>query len=340
MTPSSVTMPGEVQLGDDLDDAGAADAGDAGLLDGLGEVRRIRPRVHADDPEARLQRRAVDADALDGAGRGALAAADLGALEGRAGRTGRGEQPALVAQDDLRVGADVHEQGHALGQLRFLGQDDAGRVRADVARDAGQDVDACARVRPDAQLGRGGVDGPVRRQGERRATERRRVDAKEQVMHDRVADEDQLQDLGALDAGLVGEAGQQAVERLADRLGHLLGALGMHHRVRDAAHQVLAEPDLRVHDAGAREDGAVGQVREVAGDRGGADVDGDAVDGLVEPRPDRDDVAPAVDGDGDPVLAGLERRLERPDDLQVRLEIGQRPLALERLEQARQVAGR
>ena len=126
--------------------------------------------------------------------------------------------------------------------------------------------------------------------------------------------------------------------RTAD--GHLAGALGMHHRVRDAAHQVLAEPDLRVHHAVAGEDRAVGQVGEVARDRRRADVDGDAVGRLVEPRPDADDLVSLVDRDGHAVLALLERRLERPDDLEVRLEIGQLPLALERLEQPREVAGR
>ena len=38
-------------------------------------------------------------------------------------------------------------------------------------------------------------------------------------------------------------------------------------------------------------------------------------------------------------LPDSERGLERLDDLQVRLEVGQLPLALERLEQAREVAG-
>jgi len=78
----------------------------------------------------------------------------------------------------------------------------------------------------------------------------------------------------------------------------------------------------------------------VAGDRCRADVDGDAVRRLVEARPDRDDLVPAMDRDGDAVLACLECRLERPDDLEVRLEPGQLPLALERLEQPGEVAGR
>ena len=41
-----------------------------------------------------------------------------------------------------------------------------------------------------------------------------------------------------------------------------------------------------------------------------------------------------------PYLPALERRLERPDDLEVGLEAGQLPLALERLEQPGEVAGR
>ena len=76
------------------------------------------------------------------------------------------------------------------------------------------------------------------------------------------------------------------------------------------------------------------------GDRRRADVDRDAVRLVVEARPDGDDLAPLVDRDRHPVLAGLERRLERAHDLEVRLQPGQLPLALERLEQARQVAGR
>jgi hypothetical protein len=58
---------------------------------------------------------------------------------------------------------------------------------------------------------------------------------------------------------------------------HLAGTLGMHHRVRDAAHQILAEADLRVHHAVAGKDRAVGQVSQVAGDRRRADVNRHAV---------------------------------------------------------------
>ena len=87
----------------------------------------------------------VDADALDRAGRGPLAAADLGALEGGAGRRRGREQAVAVAEHDLGVGADVDDERRPRSVGR-LGEDHAGGVGADVAGDAGQDVDAGARM--------------------------------------------------------------------------------------------------------------------------------------------------------------------------------------------------
>ena len=103
--------------------------------------------VAADDPEPRLERDRVDPHPLDGARRGALPGADLGALERRAGGARRGEEPVPVAEHELRVGADVHDQPDGVRQVRLVGEDDARRVGADVARDARQDVDARAGMR-------------------------------------------------------------------------------------------------------------------------------------------------------------------------------------------------
>ena len=108
--------------------------------------------LDADDPEPRLERRLVDPDALDRAGRGALAAADLGALERRAGRRRRGEQEVAVAEDDLGVRADVDDQLDDLALVRRLGEDHAGRVGPDVAGDARQEVDAGAGMGREVQL--------------------------------------------------------------------------------------------------------------------------------------------------------------------------------------------
>ena len=158
---------GQEQLGDDLDDPRAADPGDAGLGDARREGGLVGPGVDADDPEARLERVAVDPDALDGARRRALAAADLGTLEGGPGRARRGEEPALVAEHDLRVRADVDDQGHPVGLVRLLGEDHPGRVGADVAGDARQHVDPRAGMGAQAQRRRRRPHRPVGGQRER-----------------------------------------------------------------------------------------------------------------------------------------------------------------------------
>ena len=181
--------PGQEHLGDDLDDPRAADPGYAGLRHRRREGRIARPGVDADDPEARLERRRVDPDPLDGSRRCALAAGDLGTLESRAGGAGGRQQTMPVAQHDLRVGADVHDERHPLGLVGLLGQDHPGGVGPDVPGDARQDVHPGTRMRAQAQLGGRGAHRPVGRQRERRATEWRGIDAEEEVMHDRVADD-------------------------------------------------------------------------------------------------------------------------------------------------------
>ena len=81
----------------------------------------------------------------------------------------------------------------------------------------------------------------------------------------------------------------EARDRLADRPRHLDRAALVEHRVGDAAHEVLAEPDLRVHHAVGGEDLAVGEIREVPGDRRRADVERHAERAIVQPGPDAGD---------------------------------------------------
>ena len=75
------------------------------------------------------------------------------------------------------------------------------------------------------------------------------------------------------------------------RARHLAVAAGVEHGVGDAAHQVFAEPDLRVHHAGRGQRLAGGEVGEMRRHGGRADVDGDAVDAVDEAGPNADDVA-------------------------------------------------
>ena len=96
----------EVELGDDLDDPGAAHARRPDVL----EAGLVRPRVAADNLDARLERLGIDPDPLDGACRRALPAADLRSLEGRPRRARSGEQALAVTEHDLGIRADVDEE--------------------------------------------------------------------------------------------------------------------------------------------------------------------------------------------------------------------------------------
>ena len=75
MTPSSVTTPARNSSATTSMIPEPQMPVMPGLADARREARLVRPRVDADDPEARLERLAVDPDPLDGARRGALAAA-------------------------------------------------------------------------------------------------------------------------------------------------------------------------------------------------------------------------------------------------------------------------
>ena len=76
-----------------------------------------------------------------------------------------------------------------------------------------------------------------------------RVNAQEKVVHDRVADEDHLVNRARVNLGLVGNRRGQRIDRLAHGAGHLDIAAGVHHGIADAAHQIFAKADLRVHQA-------------------------------------------------------------------------------------------
>ncbi len=73
---------------------------------------------------------------------------------------------------------------------------------------------------------------------------------KEQVVHDGIADEHDFQNVAEVNLRLRRHLARQRVQGLADNGGHFLLAAGIHHHVRHPAHQIFAEADLRVHQAG------------------------------------------------------------------------------------------
>ena len=117
-------------------------------------------------------------------------------------------------------------------------------------------------------------------------------------------------------------------------------AARVHHHVRDPAHQVLAEPDLRVHEPGRGDHLAAREIAEVARDRGRADVDREAVGAIAKARPDADDPVARVDRDGDLPVALAQRLLQALQHAQIAGQLPQLPLLAERLLQALEIAAR
>ena len=152
----------------------------------------------------------------------------------------------------------------------------------------------------DADVVGPGVHRPVGRERERRGAERRRIDAEHEVVHDRVADRPPRRARRRARRPPP-PSSRPTSSSTADRTASVSSSApsGVHHHVRDAAHQVLAEADLGVHDPGGGDHLARAELAQVAGDRRRPDVDRHAVGDVDEARPDRDQVVAAVDGDRD-----------------------------------------
>ncbi len=160
-----------------------------------------------------------------------------------------------------------------------------------MAGDAGQGVDEAAWSDRQAEFRRAGVEAAIDRQREGRAAELGRVEPQKEVVHDRIADHRHFKNLATLDVRLRREFADQRVHRRADNARQLDLAAGIHHHVGDAAHQIFAEADLRVHRSGGGEDVAGCEIAEMGGDRGRADVERHAVGAVAKAGQDRDDVA-------------------------------------------------
>ena len=193
----------------------------------------------------------------------------------------------------------------------------------------------------EAHLPRGQRQRARNRQRERRAAQLRRIDPQKQIMHDRVADEHGLHHLVGLHARFAAHARYQRVHRLAHRPRQRHLAAGVHHHVTDAAHQILAEADLRVRGARRGDRPPTHQIGEVHGDRRGPNIAGDTEQTLRVPRPHRVDHRMAdalvVDGAGHLPFARAQnfldarhqRKVERqPLQMMVALECPHQPVGI------------
>ena len=268
----------------------------------------------ADNLYLDLLGRGIDAHPLDRARAGAHPGADLRAFERRARGGRRRGDAALMAQHDLGIGTDVNQQDRAAFHCIELRE-----IRP---RGIGTDMSADKRQKGDPRtVGDTEVEAPGRRfepildgQGERRLAQFHRRDPQEQVMHDRIADHDQLQDLVRPEIERDARVFQHGRHLPANLAGQPLLAALVEHHIGDPAHQILAIADLRIHRRALVGDLAARQVVNVQRERRRTDIDRRAIDIEERRRPDVDDGLPVAD-DGDELAFVLR---------QDRLKLGQR----------------
>ena len=130
------------------------------------------------------------------------------------------------------------------------------------------------------------------------------------MVHHGVHDEHRLDQIGGVDAVLAREFSGKRVDRGPHRAGHFRVAARVHHRVGDAAHQVLAEADLRVHHPGRGLHRTGRQIAKMGGNRRRADVDRQPPERPVEKA------GPKID---QPLGRAFDRSVQDRRDLEVAL---------------------
>ncbi|MFM1941153.1 MAG: hypothetical protein RI897_135 [Verrucomicrobiota bacterium] len=213
-------------------------------------------------------------DLGDGAGGGAHAVGDAGAFESGAGGGARADELVAVTGDDFPVGAEVDEGLDGV-LLMEAGDVEAGEdITADEAAEAGEEADLGCGGQGPVQVGWGELKQAEIGGFEGGVGERGGVDSAEEVVHRGVSDDEDVVEVGEL-AGVVGEERlDELVDFVADELGEILGAVmggGEFH----PGHDIGPVAGLGVEGGGGGEDFAGLEVKELGGERGGAEVDGD-----------------------------------------------------------------
>ena len=233
---------------------------------------------------------AVDPHPFDRAGRRPLPRRDLRALERRAGRAtrrraaARGCRARSPRSSRRRRRAGPHPRRDAASRRGSRRPCPRRRGR----RCTAARTTRAPGVRGDAQLDGPGPDGPVRRERERRRAERGRVDAEQEVVHDRVADERQLEDVRR------GRRRRPARVRVtsalsAARTARVISPAPSGWSIAYETRLMRSSPNRICGFITPRrgEHLAVGEADQVPGERRRADVDRDAVQLLVVAGPDR-----------------------------------------------------
>jgi len=154
-------------------------------------------------------------------------------------------------------------------------------------------------------------------------------------MHDRITDHCHLDNTLTRNARFFYNFADKIVQCRAYGVRHLDFATGIHHHIGNAAHQIFAKANLRVHQTGRRQGLTIIKIGKMRGDGGGTHINGNTISGLNQARINRDNIVAFANGDGDFPFALAKRLLQATQHRQIghcRINI---PLCLERFNKTR-----
>ena len=123
------------------------------------------------------------------------------------------------------------------------------------------------------------------------------------MMHHRVADDRKFQDFVGGNATLRGRVGGKRGKRLAHHRRRFVAIIRVELNIGKPAHHVLAETDLRVHDAGRGNDLAGGEIGKMGGNGRGTEIDRQAKDAVAKAGPEGHQPGVVADRHGDRIAA-------------------------------------
>jgi hypothetical protein len=149
----------------------------------------MRPRSICAADDAATETASVGDHLADGARDGAHAHADASSFERRSRRGGGTQHALAIADDDFPVGAEIDENKRPFALVHLRSQNAAQDVATDEAAEIRQEANARLVVETPTEL----LCAKAPRFGcrcfERSVRQRPEIDAAEEVVHDRVADE-------------------------------------------------------------------------------------------------------------------------------------------------------
>lgn len=228
----------------------------------------------------------MDAHLRNRAGGGSHAQGNARALERGPRRRGSAQHPFGISDEDFPVGSQINERLQIAALVQPRRQDPGQNIAADESSDARQESHDRVAAQPPAQIrGAKGLQ-PVILGFERVMRERLKIDAAKEMVHHRVAHEDDIPQVRLILANAFEEVFDQFAN-LFSRQPRQLGLALPRDRELDAAHDVRAVTGLRVQGRPDAEHAPAAQIEQLGNEGRGAQIDGDAQPGLrrkIKPR--------------------------------------------------------